>query len=1034
MARIEYTEYDPAYAKAVAAMWNRSSDGWNGRVWNSSETKVLQEERDSVYLKLWLALSGAEVIGYAKLTKYSLEEGVAYVELISVDPAWHGQGVGKALMQKCVERSVELGYQRLDLFTWAGNTKAVPLYKKCGFFWERMEAQATHLMNFLPGILNNPFFRPYFDHFHWYDDLERDLAIAPDGREANGFEFYDYLWSKGGRELAISFEKTGRGIASFSTDRISVECVVGQARPVFGVEYPVRYLLHNRSGKPLSVRLEGRDDNYVKYSASQQLEVLEEAGWEARFSLEQPEPDSGEWQSLPGVRTLLTLGEQSLELKTGLKTQFPMSLSLTSDCSFVMPGREQNLYLNVQNHYDSACEFDLEILPQEPVKLAENRHQTSLGAQARSCIPLRFSCTRGCIWTPLLRVTARPANGQPVSFEKRGEIMLRAFESRDHKTLEQYHALINGQYTLTVGTKQGKNRASFSSVFGEYCHILDPMLGQPFSDEFEHLDPCDVSFEDLGGANQITLRYRSRDFAGAEFAIVYRLYPSGLLEYFLQVMRLAESGAHVTARLRVMPYNGFITYEHDGRLCTLTFDQPEADLEDLAEDCISGNYIFAGREGVTTSFVWDPNIRAKILDWYLAWDFDLSAMQRSGITQSEPIRMYLNLFQNAWQLRSYARGSYVPSTLVHPSLELVANLENPFVSGPFSAELIWGQDRDLAGEFSLSLNGEMLPEKKVLEPQSGLRELSWNVADLPNSPVLHLASDAALPLYRLRRCQTLFQPRGEVDVHGQGNWLSAQNGILKLGAAQDASLPVLLSLEFEGLEWLAQAYPGFEAKSHYNPFPGGLHARPEGISLANLQKEKHLLSTATVSDQHGNIWQGLAYETEIAIYKPLKGLRFRQYYLTLPGLPLLAITCEVVAGTGFAGFERLPLMGFFSPGQDIENCRLLAPISEDRWQSLDAGVQSTGLMESCRHLIVQDKNSGQKLQILNPGKAETGFHLDKSVARVRIDRFSSSVLDYPKWMAPTFMVFSPEKLDWENFGQLLETRFGTGISASGPLA
>lgn len=63
MSQVEYTEYDPQFAKAVADMWNRSSEGWNGRVWNSSEARVLQEERDSSHLNLWLALSGKEVVG-----------------------------------------------------------------------------------------------------------------------------------------------------------------------------------------------------------------------------------------------------------------------------------------------------------------------------------------------------------------------------------------------------------------------------------------------------------------------------------------------------------------------------------------------------------------------------------------------------------------------------------------------------------------------------------------------------------------------------------------------------------------------------------------------------------------------------------------------------------------------------------------------------------------------------------------------------------------------------------------------------------
>ncbi|MBP8705741.1 MAG: GNAT family N-acetyltransferase, partial [Candidatus Cloacimonas sp.] len=151
MSPITIVEYHPSYAKAIAEMWNNSSEGWNGRVFNSTEEKVLQQESGTQYLNLYLAVENEKVIGYAKLTRYVEEKGVAYIEMLSVLPSYHGKGIGKELVQKCVLRAAELGYERIDLFTWSANLKAVPLYKKCGFFWERMETQVTHLMNFLPG-------------------------------------------------------------------------------------------------------------------------------------------------------------------------------------------------------------------------------------------------------------------------------------------------------------------------------------------------------------------------------------------------------------------------------------------------------------------------------------------------------------------------------------------------------------------------------------------------------------------------------------------------------------------------------------------------------------------------------------------------------------------------------------------------------------------------------------------------------------------------------------------------------------------
>lgn len=1023
MSQVEYTEYDPQFAKAVADMWNRSSEGWNGRVWNSSEARVLQEERDSSHLNLWLALSGKEVVGYAKLTPYSMEDGVAYVELISVDPAWHGRGIGKGLMQKCVLRSAELGYKRLDLFTWPGNTKAVPLYKKCGFFWERMEAQATHLMNFLPGILNSGYFRPYFDFFHWYEDLERDLSISPDGREANGFEYYDYRWNKDGRTLLVTFEKTGRGITGFATDEFAVEVVVGQSQPVFGTEQKVLYKFTNRSGKPLAVRLEGRDDGNVKYSAQYQVELTDQAAWEASYRLEEPPPDSGEWGTLTGVLTLLTLGEQVLELKTGLKTQYPLSFSLIGDNSIIMPGREYQLYLNAQNRFDSACEFELEFLPQEPVRLAESRHRITLAAQARANIPLWITASGGCIWTPLLRITARPDQERELTFEKRGEIMLRAFEGRDQKTLERSHALINGLHALTVNTKQGKNSASFSGAFSDYCNILGPMPGEPFSEEFERIDAHEARFEELQGANQLTLCYRSQDFPGAEFAIIFRLHPSGLLEYWLRIIRLPQNGSDLSVRLGVIPNSSFISYEQEGELRTLERDQIEADLDWLPEGCVTGNFIFSGRDGITTAYVWDPALKVKIMDWYLAWDLNLSAMLQAGELESKPIRVFLNQFQNALQTRDYARGCYLPYAAAHPTLELRANCGNPILTGPFSAELLWRQDRDLVGSFSLSLNGRDLKDKKVLEKASQQRGVNWDVTEFPTEPMIELGSDSALPLYHLHRTQILFQPCGSMHSSCEGNWLRVDNGVLRLSAAMDSTLPVLISLEQQGLEWLDQAYPDYQAKSHYNPYPGGLHVRPDKISLAELRKEKHSLGVARVRDQHGNIWEGLVFATTIGNYKPCKGLSFRQYYLTLPGLPLLAITTQVVSGTGFASFERLPLMGFFAPGGKLERCQMQIPVSEGRWQSLDAGKEAVRIWEAIHHLIVKDAGTGRSLQLLSEGKTQTVLHIDKTVARFRVERYSPRLCEYPKWIQPSFMVFSQERLDWESFGQLLGTRF-----------
>jgi hypothetical protein len=134
-----------------------------------------------------------------------------YVELLNVRPDYHGRKIGKMLVLQAVQKTIELGWPRIDLFTWPGNVKAVPLYKKCGFFWAKRE-DSTHLLNFIPTVLQTEVLQDYFKDIDWYEDSARTIEVKPDGRKENNFNYFEYLWEKAGRQLRVEFEQTGRGI------------------------------------------------------------------------------------------------------------------------------------------------------------------------------------------------------------------------------------------------------------------------------------------------------------------------------------------------------------------------------------------------------------------------------------------------------------------------------------------------------------------------------------------------------------------------------------------------------------------------------------------------------------------------------------------------------------------------------------------------------------------------------------------------------------------------------------------------------
>ena len=52
---------------------------------------------------------------------------------ISVDAAYWGLGIGRALMQACIECARAAGYAQLELTAVAGNERALAMYTGAGF-------------------------------------------------------------------------------------------------------------------------------------------------------------------------------------------------------------------------------------------------------------------------------------------------------------------------------------------------------------------------------------------------------------------------------------------------------------------------------------------------------------------------------------------------------------------------------------------------------------------------------------------------------------------------------------------------------------------------------------------------------------------------------------------------------------------------------------------------------------------------------------------------------------------------------------
>ena len=87
---------------------------------------------------IYVAESENRLVGFALLRSKGDTEGVGEIELIAVDPAFHGRGIGKGLVAEAI-RYYQGKTSEIQVGTQAKNLRAIGLYTRMGFSVVRSE-------------------------------------------------------------------------------------------------------------------------------------------------------------------------------------------------------------------------------------------------------------------------------------------------------------------------------------------------------------------------------------------------------------------------------------------------------------------------------------------------------------------------------------------------------------------------------------------------------------------------------------------------------------------------------------------------------------------------------------------------------------------------------------------------------------------------------------------------------------------------------------------------------------------------------
>jgi len=958
---ITIVEYDHSYAAAVADMWTRSGDSWGGFNIVTSAESVRQEEETSVYLNLYLAVAGDEVVGYCKLAQWMQDEGALYIAGLNVRPDMHGRKIGKALVLKTVERTIELGWGRLDLHTWAGNTKAVPLYKKTGFFWEERDSE-VYCVNYIPAVLANPLVRDFFDHADWYTDSLRPIEVAPDGREENKFIYFTYTWEKEGKRLEMEFERRGRGLRRISRDGFDIELTVENRDLIFGSEYVAIFRFSNRSGHPLAVGVRGQDDRNIRFHYAATHTVDDGLEIRAPFHVGPIANEQSEWKTHPRVCAEITIGDRSALFAVGIVPKFPAAVQFRSPSLPILDNANAAGYLDVENNYTESADFTFRLENSDDIEFKEPVVRCLLEAGERKSIKVPVSVKRPTVYASLVKATAERKSGAAIDFKREiGGLFARSDGVYHGEMVEE-----GSKRAAVIGVGPVKARLVIeqdSRINELYVtrhgytagiRFFPFKIGKPYDDEFFRIPPEHIEFEECENGRQMRASYATGRFPGLNVTMYVQIDFAGCVSRWFAVKNNGDTPLaneiFVQEDFRTDP--GDILLPFDGRMLEARTETP-GDFWYWDGERLNENWVYSRRHGETVGLFWEKNASVATGEWFLSAEHRIGTIHPGQAKLSPVVTAAIGVFQSWGECRDFALGRVSDRTPEEESLEISVNSHNPFVKPVFAVKLIEHKQKVFDGSIGIKIDDEAgESNKKIFDRQEALRQTEFT-CDIDGSKQIGVVNiDIDLIPIGYRRKRAVFPISGGAvtaeTVRQDGfETICVSNGCISIRSAPGYA-PGIISCVYNGNEWLDSGFPKYEPKDWWNPWIGGILFSPDEMDARPLLREKADIKVVEKKDTKGNCWKGVKCTVRFAGHDGFRGLVLEQYYMMLPDIPLLFSQVVIRQSTG-KFFEKWKIHGGF--------CFCGSSSTSDiRFEYLNRLRQRAGLSSGYEEIVVNPES------------------------------------------------------------------------------
>ncbi len=342
------------------------SDSWPGGFTHGNPftaERVFKSWSKMKNIRVIVGYSEDKIVGHCNISDAELDSEAAYIGLLGVNPQYQGQGYGKAMLIEAAQAAADAGKRRVDLHTWGGNLKAMPLYKRVGYNW--VPGTRVLMESHIPGILGAEMFREFFERYDWYDSFKVKITQDIDDIVEEGFGVFRYHFEGNNDDvLNVKVDREAKGICGFSMT-LDGKTISAEVRPTTHVgfiglgETEINLKIRNETGTNLQYSIEANPvrDIILELTGERSGSLLtnEEIHLSGTISIK-PEatPLDKETNAFEKAKTQgefkLTLGNREIKLFSGLVPTETLALSTGPMYPCIAPGEETTIGIGLQNN------------------------------------------------------------------------------------------------------------------------------------------------------------------------------------------------------------------------------------------------------------------------------------------------------------------------------------------------------------------------------------------------------------------------------------------------------------------------------------------------------------------------------------------------------------------------------------------------------------------------------------------------------------------------------------------------------------